>query len=298
MFSIYIFFAFFFVLTFIFIFILSADEIEEFNLLKKRMKILIDYVLLFRSNDLIVNNHEKNNLSTRDGNHSHNMNNNDYNNNNNNNNSNKNENNYDFNNDNNNDDNNNINNNIYDNKNNDNDNNANDENYEHENYKDISEISFIKIYCWNGNQEFIVSLLPDLPLFSSNYAKENKENTENTVDDFELNIINENENENESENIFNFSIDEEIILNEIFLDKENASILLGDDISNYLNNKLNHEAIDYIQEMTYKNIVCINFIVSGDSSPQILELVPPMISIPGQMSIGRTYKGTSCTSDK
>ena len=296
-FSIYIFFAFFFVLTFIFIFILSADEIEEFNLLKKRMKILIDSVLLFRSNDLIVNNHEKNNLSTRDGNHSHNMNNNDYNNNNNNN-SNKNENNYDFNNDNNNDDNNNINNNIYDNKNNGNDNNANDENYEHENYKDISEISFIKIYCWNGNQEFIVSLLPDLPLFSSNYAKENKENTENTVDDFELNIINENENENESENIFNFSIDEEIILNEIFLDKENASILLGDDISNYLNNKLNHEAIDYIQEMTYKNIVCINFIVSGDSSPQILELVPPMISIPGQMSIGRTYKGTSCTSDK
>ena len=277
-FSIYIFFAFFFVLTFIFIFILSADEIEEFNLLKKRMKILIDYVLLFRSNDLILNNHEKNNLSTRDGNHSHNMNNN-------NNNSNKNENNYD--------DNNNINNNIYDNKNNDNYNNANDENY-----KDISEISFIKIYCWNGNQEFIVSLLPDLPLFSSNYAKENKENTENTVDDFELNIINENENENESENIFNFSIDEEIILNEIFLDKENASILLGDDISNYLNNKLNHEAIDYIQEMTYKNIVCINFIVSGDSSPQILELVPPMISIPGQMSIGRTYKGTSCTSDK
>ena len=240
------------------------------------MKILTKLVLLFQSNDLIIKNvnNEDRDFSLKYENENENINNDDYDD------DDENIHNYDNNYNDDNDDDNDDGDNHNDSMINDNDNENENEIFtkkkqSNQNVEENEGIKFIKIYSWNGNPDFIVSLLPDLSLFQSNYVEENTEN--------------ENESNSENETL---DMNDDNMLTQIFLDIENSSILLGEDICYYLNNKLNHEAVDYIQEMEYKNIVCINFLVTGEALPQILELVPPMISIAGQMSLGRTYKGT------
>ena len=236
------------------------------------MKILTKLVLLFQSNDLIiknVNNRDRD-FSLKYENENENINNDDYDD------DDENIHNYDNNYNNDNDDGDNHNDSMINENENENENEIfNKKKQSNQNVEENEEIKFIKIYSWNGNPDFIVSLLPDLSLFPSNYIQENTEN--------------ENESNSENETL---DMNDDCMLTQIFLDIENSSILLGEEICYYLNNKLNHEAVDYIQEMEYKNIVCINFLVTGEALPQILELVPPMISIAGQMSLGRTYKGT------
>ena len=232
------------------LFSFPVEEVNELNLLQNRIKMLMTSVALFRSNDLIIDeNIDENNVKKK------------------------------------------IKNKRYrENENQDEDNNENNQNGYIQNYEEIDgqnqdenddendneendeNNSFIKIFCWNGNKDFHVSILPDLPLFPSNFISDDPELISEPIDDI-------------------FDSDERTVLTQIFLDVENASKLLGHEICSFLNENVQHEAVQYLQETAYKNIPCINFLVSGDSGPQILELNPPTLSLGGQMSIGRTYKG-------
>lgn len=89
-----------------------------------------------------------------------------------------------------------------------------------------------------------------------------------------------------------FNEEEKDTLSHIFLDMKSATNLLGFKICHYLNESINHEAIDYLHDISLKNVLCVDFLVCGDARPQVMELGPKILSIGGYMSVGKTYKGS------
>ena len=71
-----------------------------------------------------------------------------------------------------------------------------------------------------------------------------------------------------------------------------ASKLLGDAMCNFLNEKIKHEAVDYLHDIALTNVLCLDFLVCGEALPQLLTLRPPTLPIGGLLSLGKTYKGT------
>ena len=72
---------------------------------------------------------------------------------------------------------------------------------------------------------------------------------------------------------------------------KSATNLMGFKICNFLNESINHEAVDYLHDISLKNVLCVDFLVCGDARPQVLELGPKILSIGGHMSVGKTQKG-------
>jgi hypothetical protein len=62
----------------------------------------------------------------------------------------------------------------------------------------------------------------------------------------------------------------------------------------YLNEKIKHEAVDYLHDIALTNVLCLDFLVCGEALPQLLTLRPPTLPIGGLLSLGKTYKG-ACT---
>jgi hypothetical protein len=81
------------------------------------------------------------------------------------------------------------------------------------------------------------------------------------------------------------------ILSEIWVDSNNALMLFGDYIDWLLNEKVQHEAIDYLKESSLNHLASINFIVHGDSYLQHLTVQPPCLEIGGKLSLGKEWTG-------
>ena len=88
-----------------------------------------------------------------------------------------------------------------------------------------------------------------------------------------------------------FNLSERTVLTQIFIDSENALKLYGTVISNYINDKIIHEAVTYLHNTAAKNVPCIDFLVSGCGSSQMLNLRPSVLSLWGDLSVGKPHKG-------
>ena len=62
-------------------------------------------------------------------------------------------------------------------------------------------------------------------------------------------------------------------------------------ISNYINDNIIHEAVTYLHNTAARNVPCIDFLVSGCGSAQILNLRPSVLSLGGDLSVGKAHKG-------
>lgn len=95
---------------------------------------------------------------------------------------------------------------------------------------DDKEIEYVTLYSWNGNEDMEVSILPTLPFNTKN------EDTPDTGD-------------NESGEL---SDEEKSLMSRIYMDMNDACTLYGDIINTFLNEKVQHEAIEFLQEKVYK----------------------------------------------
>ena len=80
-------------------------------------------------------------------------------------------------------------------------------------------------------------------------------------------------------------------LTQIFIDTENALKLYGCEISKYLNDNIIHEAVTYVHDNAVKTVPCLDFLVSGVGTGQSLSLRPSVLSLGGDLSIGKQHKG-------
>jgi hypothetical protein len=81
------------------------------------------------------------------------------------------------------------------------------------------------------------------------------------------------------------------VLREVFIDIPQALTLLGEMACAFLNDKVKHEAVEYLQECAYTNVPCISFAATGEGAPQELLLDPPSLPYGGLLSIGAPYRG-------
>lgn len=84
---------------------------------------------------------------------------------------------------------------------------------------------------------------------------------------------------------------ERTVLTQIFIDTENALKLYGYKISKYLNDSIIHEAVTYVHDNAVRTVSCLDFLVSGVGTGQGLSLRPSVLSLGGDLSIGKQHKG-------
>ena len=84
---------------------------------------------------------------------------------------------------------------------------------------------------------------------------------------------------------------ERTVLTQIFIDTENALKLYGYRISKHLNDNVMHEAVTYVHDTATKTVPCLDFLVSGAGTGQGLSLRPSVLSLGGDLSIGKQHKG-------
>ncbi len=81
------------------------------------------------------------------------------------------------------------------------------------------------------------------------------------------------------------------IISEIWVDSNNALIIFGDYIDWLLNEKVQHEAIDYLKESALNHLASINFKVHGTSQLQYVSVQPPCLELGGKLSLGKVWSG-------
>jgi hypothetical protein len=88
-----------------------------------------------------------------------------------------------------------------------------------------------------------------------------------------------------------FSPREKQLLPEIFLDPETILLLLGPFIAEVLDDKVKHEAVDFVRELEHLNVAVLSLIVSGEGKPQEINISPPLLRAPGEVPLGLSWTG-------
>lgn len=88
-----------------------------------------------------------------------------------------------------------------------------------------------------------------------------------------------------------FSTTEKNELFHVWLNVENAVLLLGDEICDKLDLIIKHEVTDYIQSMERFDLPCLNLLAFGSGKPCTVVVDPPRILVGGSLSIGKQWRG-------
>lgn len=97
---------------------------------------------------------------------------------------------------------------------------------------------------------------------------------------------------NDSDIEKDFTAKEKAELVNVWLNVENAILLLGEDICDVLDLIIKHEATDYIQVMERFDLPCLSLQAFGSGKPCTVVVDPPRLFIGGTLSIGKVWKGS------
>lgn len=81
------------------------------------------------------------------------------------------------------------------------------------------------------------------------------------------------------------------MLSEVFVDVRNALLIMGDSVCWALDKEVRHAAVSYIQSKYRTNLPALNFDVSGVGTPLRVTVTPPVTSIGGTLSVGKSWAG-------
>lgn len=90
--------------------------------------------------------------------------------------------------------------------------------------------------------------------------------------------------------IHELSFQEKKMLAEVFIDSKNALNFLGTSIASYLDNQVNHEAVDYIRDCSLGNTLCLETLITGSGKAQTITVLPPRLHIGGELAVGRVQE--------
>jgi hypothetical protein len=62
-------------------------------------------------------------------------------------------------------------------------------------------------------------------------------------------------------------------------------------ISQILDSRVRHEAVDYIKDCAQVTVVCLNAAFTGRGTPQTITVQPPSLLVPGRLSVGSCWHG-------
>lgn len=89
-----------------------------------------------------------------------------------------------------------------------------------------------------------------------------------------------------------FHPSEREMMAEIWVDVDNAVLLLGDVICHVLDDKVKHEAVDYLKECALNHLAGLQIAVYGEGKAQSIQLSPPRVELPGHLPIGKAMQGS------
>jgi hypothetical protein len=133
----------------------------------------------------------------------------------------------------------------------------------------------IVMYNWSG--DFSEEPVPLYPLKLSSLGLSDKRDDGRSPEEWEVedNLINANKHTMRTK----------------WLDCWTALHLLDRTICQILDDRVRHEAVDYIKDCAHATVVCLNTSFSGRGAQQMVTVSPPLISIPGKLAIGSVWHG-------
>lgn len=145
---------------------------------------------------------------------------------------------------------------------------------------------FVNMYDWNGDESSRTEVV--VPLLISRFEKPVP--VRNIDFDDTVEMMDEEEVVEEKALTF-FSEEERSILVNEWIDTPLAVLLLGPFVSYYLDNLIQHEAVEFLQESARKNLPSVHTSISGVGKSQIIQVKPPLMKVPGNLSIGKSWTG-------
>lgn len=124
----------------------------------------------------------------------------------------------------------------------------------------------------------------DLPSPRQGGNYNNNDNDDSSVDEF---------NQLPRENILMYTDTEREILSEIWLDAGNVIKLIGPIVANILNEKVQHEAVEYLKDCSLNSYASnVHFTVTGIVAPHRVTVQPPCLEVGGTLAVGATWEGS------
>lgn len=80
----------------------------------------------------------------------------------------------------------------------------------------------------------------------------------------------------------------------IWFDFKHAIMMLGNDMCDYLNELVKHEAVEYIREHGHSHVACMSQKVTAIGKPQRLLVDPPSCVMAGSFCVGKTINHSVC----
>ena len=144
---------------------------------------------------------------------------------------------------------------------------------------------FVYMYDWNGDESSRTEVV--IPLLVS----QNEKSLPVRTMDFDDTIEMMDEEVVEEMALTYFSPEERSILIDEWIETPLAVRLLGPFVCYYLDNLVQHEAVEFLQETARKNLPSVHTSISGVGKSQIIQVKPPLLKIPGILSIGKAWSG-------
>lgn len=137
----------------------------------------------------------------------------------------------------------------------------------------------IDLYDWNTEENDVPTLIFPIQLTSEQLLNTDSYDSDEEKDNQDTSLRT------------GFTIFERQMMSEIWLDSTNSLKFFGDYICNFLNEKVQHEAIDYIKDCNLNHLAGVQFLVHGESISQEISLTPPIVTVPSHLSIGKVWEG-------
>eukprot|EP01033_Poteriospumella_lacustris_P001452 gene1452-1054_t len=158
----------------------------------------------------------------------------------------------------------------------------------------------IFMYDWDTSSGDHPSLTAPISLY---YRSAKGKGSKDNNDPFNIDADEANEEEEDDEDIANrhramskdrlltFSGDEQQVMTVIWLDAINVVKLLGDNIASVLNEKVQHEAVEYLKDCSLNNFAGVSFLVHSQVEPHRVTVQPPCVEVGGALSVGGEWHG-------
>eukprot|EP01031_Cornospumella_fuschlensis_P040152 gene40152-48929_t len=114
----------------------------------------------------------------------------------------------------------------------------------------------------------------------------------------DVNAVNDDEDEEEEienqhkQDVYQYSTAEKEMLAELWLDSRGATIVMGDAISSLLNDRVAHEAVEYLKDCALNNLCSLQFRVHADSEKSKVSVQPAYVEISGELTIHKDFEAS------
>ena len=85
---------------------------------------------------------------------------------------------------------------------------------------------------------------------------------------------------------------ERALMSVIHLDSEAMLEIMGPFIAEVLDDKVKHEAVDFVRELVHLDVAVLSLGTSGEGKPQEINISPPLLTASGLLSVGQSWIGT------